>query len=205
MTMNTQTFKQTVLSVAQSLLKANNTVTTLEVKLEGRKQEPLLYWTQQAVSTVMDELAQDGILTYTDNGSYRIYSDPASQPSTPPIAQPLSTSGTTAPRVSNPPATTRISCRKALALMQNNHGHFFTAEFVKQEDGELRTMNCQYLSGQDIDPLGLVKVKEAAKLKAYNKLVKEGKTPKKDYIRSFNVQSLKTLSIAGQTYKIRKS
>lgn len=66
--------KDAVLTVAKQLAKANNTVTTLEIKLELRRDYPYYYWTQQVVSNYMDQLAGDGIFTYTDNGTYRTYS-----------------------------------------------------------------------------------------------------------------------------------
>lgn len=66
--------KDAVLTVAKQLAKANNTVTTLEIKTELRRDYPYYYWTQQAVSDFMAQLAGDGIFTFTDNGIYRIYS-----------------------------------------------------------------------------------------------------------------------------------
>lgn len=71
---NTETMKamkDAVLTVAKGLCKANNTVTTLEVKVELRRDYPYYFWTQQTVSDYMSQLAGDGILTYTDNGTYR--------------------------------------------------------------------------------------------------------------------------------------
>lgn len=190
------TFKQAVLDAATKLLKANNTVTTLEIKTELRTSVTTssLYSTQDNVSSAMQELEQEGKFIFVDTGVYRIYSDP----------QKTVTPTTTKQQIVNTVATSRVSTRKALDLIRNSKGHFFTVEFIKQDDNKLRTMNCQYLSGQDIDPLGVIKVKEASKLKAYNKLVKLGQTPKKDYIRSFNVSTLKSLSIGGQNLKIRK-
>lgn len=58
------------------LLAATNQVTTLEVKNELRTEFPTLHWDQQYVSDEMDELAVEGYLVYTDNGSYRIYTYP---------------------------------------------------------------------------------------------------------------------------------
>lgn len=86
---------------------------------------------------------------------------------------------------------TYINRTKALALMQNNRGHFFTADFI-DKDGKPRTMNCQYLKDQTTSPLGYVKVKEQT-------LVRAGQPA----IRSVNLQTLKTLRIAKVNYKIR--
>ena len=66
--------KDAVLTVAKGLAKANNTVTTLEIKNELRRDYPYFYWTQDVVSKYMDQLAGDNVFTYTDNGTYRIYS-----------------------------------------------------------------------------------------------------------------------------------
>lgn len=66
--------KDACLTVAKQLAKANNTVTTLEIKTELRRDYPYFYWTQDVVSKIMDSLAGDGIFTYKDNSTYRIYS-----------------------------------------------------------------------------------------------------------------------------------
>jgi len=73
-TTDMKAMKDAVLTVAQSLAKAKNTVTTLEIKIELRRDYPYYFWTQQIVSDYMDQLAGDGLFTYTDNGTYRIYS-----------------------------------------------------------------------------------------------------------------------------------
>ena len=66
--------KDAVQKVAQDLAKANNTVTTLEIKTQLRRDYPYYYWDQTTVSSYMDQLAGDGLFTYKDNGTYRIYS-----------------------------------------------------------------------------------------------------------------------------------
>jgi len=66
--------KDAVLKVAQDLAVAKNTVTTLEIKVILRRDYPYYFWTQDIVSKFMDQLAGDGIFTYTDNGTFRIYS-----------------------------------------------------------------------------------------------------------------------------------
>lgn len=72
-TTNMKAMKDAVLSTAKTLAKANNTVTTLEIKTELRRDYPYYFWTQDVVSKYMDQLAGDGLFTYTDNGTYRIY------------------------------------------------------------------------------------------------------------------------------------
>lgn len=86
----------------------------------------------------------------------------------------------------------RIGKKKALDLMKGNKGHFFTAEFVTKE-GSRRTINCQYLKDQSQSELGYVKVQEAIKRKM---------DPEGNAIRQINMQTLKSLKIAGQTYKV---
>lgn len=66
--------KDAVLTVAKQLAKANNTVTTLEIKTELRRDYPYYYWTQDIVSNYMAQFAGDSIFTFTDTGTYRIYS-----------------------------------------------------------------------------------------------------------------------------------
>lgn len=66
--------KDALLKVAKRLCKANNTVTTLEIKKELIRDYPYFYWDQQTVSSYMSQYAGDGIFTYTDNGTYRTYS-----------------------------------------------------------------------------------------------------------------------------------
>lgn len=81
-TITMKAMKDACLTVAYQLAKANNTVTTLEIKTELRRDYPYFYWTQDAVSKIMDSLAGDGIFTYKDNGTYRIYSLASAAPYT---------------------------------------------------------------------------------------------------------------------------
>lgn len=85
-----------------------------------------------------------------------------------------------------------ISHAKALELMENNKGQFFTAIF-KKKDQSLRTMNCQYLKDQKPDRLGYIKVKET-------KLIRNGES---NVVRSVNLQTLEELQIGKVTYKLR--
>lgn len=84
--------KDAVQKVAQDLAKANNTVTNLEIKIQLRRDYPYYYWDEDTVSKYMDQLAGDGLFTYTFNGTYRTYSStkPASYTGS------ASTTGTTA-------------------------------------------------------------------------------------------------------------
>lgn len=210
--MYSQVKKDAVLNAANALLQANNTVTTLEIKNKIRTDKATedLYIDQQIVHDVMEEAHQAGNFAIVDdNGTYRTYSAikvPSSlqkrkaqlKNMTQSAIAPLditSKRGRGRPRKN--PATpaikpTYISRRKALELMQNNSGHFFTAVFVKK-DGEERKMNCQYLKDQSASQLGYLKIKEPA-------AIKRGE---KSAIKNLNLQTLKSLSIGGSHYKIR--
>lgn len=122
---NTQTIKQ----VANALLKANNTVTTLELKVELRKKYPSQKWKQSDISQAMNDLYLQGLYTYTDNGTYRVYSAVAA-----PVAKTV-VSGRKA-------STQKVSRTKALELIQKNGGRFFDVTFTKK-DGTTREMKCR--------------------------------------------------------------
>jgi len=211
-----------VINTAKALCKAQNTVTTLEIKAEVIKNHPQFHWTQNFVSATMDDAYEAGMFTYTDtvtNGNtHRIYSDVA--PVTPVTTGALAKTGirkvgrptgsTNKPKATATPKrkvvavtpTKTIGKTKALELMENNKGHFFTATFVAKK-GE-RTINCQYLKDQTYSKLGYVKVKEAIKAKAQkNAPKKKGAVVKDDTIRQINLQTLKSLTIAGNSYKVR--
>lgn len=190
-----------ILSTATQLARANNTVTTLEIKTELRK----LFDVKQAeVSTAMADFATKGLFSYKDNGTYRVYSlANVKFPSKSQTRRGLVKGSATALAAGAKAAATRaknkggvsvgnvISRSKALQLMQNNKGHFFTAEFVKQ-DGTLRKLNGQYVSGQSTNPLGYVLVKESGKLKTGV-----------NAIRNINLQTLKSIKIGGVKYTVK--
>lgn len=191
--MNTQ-MKQAVLDTANKLLKAQNTVTTLEIKTQAIQDYPTFFWTQVFVSDTMKDFEQQLMFTITaDNGTYRTYSGAGAnyQQVVNTVPGFIATPKTKAKLLNLKPST--IGMKKAYELMTTNKGHFFTATFIDRK-GEERTMNCQYLKGkQDTLTLGYVKVKESNKLKT-------GVNP----IRQINLQTLKQLRIAGNLYKIRK-
>lgn len=194
--------KQACFLAAMDLLKANNTVTTLEVKLRLRKDEPKFNWSQVVVSRFFDELVTEGKLVVTaDNGTYRTYSDPTT------IATKVKLSGTygttkkatvkavpkkTSSVAKAVPKGRSILRKTALELMKNSKGQFFTAVFLKK-DGKERTMNCQFLKDQGDIELGYVRVRDSSLMK---------KTPAK-CIRNVNLQTLKKLVIGGKNYTIR--
>lgn len=122
---NTQTIKQ----VANDLLKVNNTVTTLEIKVALRKKYPNQNWKQSDISQVMDDLYLQGMYRYTDNGTYRVYSA---------VNSPVSK--TVVPNKKS--STQKVSRTKALELIQKNGGRFFGVTFTKK-DGTTREMKCK--------------------------------------------------------------
>ena len=68
--------QEKVLKVAKELCKANNTVTTLEIKNELRRRYSTNKWNQSDISNLMSDFQKDGKFTFTDNGIFRIYSLP---------------------------------------------------------------------------------------------------------------------------------
>ena len=194
-----------ILATAQRLLKANNSVTTLEIKAELLKTEPGYYWTQTFISICMDGFNTSGVFSYTANGTFRTYFDPTKVVAkTPAKAVTKVTTKTpskptakaTPAKVATPSkwtATQSITRTKAVDMMKNNKGHFFSVQFTKKTDNSLRTMNCQWLPGQTISA-GLIKVKEAALVRA--------KDP--NPVRSFDIKTVNAISIAGNVYNVKK-
>lgn len=200
-----QLMKDALRAQLDKLLKANNTVTTLELKVELRKTDPEFYWNQATVSKMMDDLAQDNVVVYTDNGVYRTYSAAVTNASsgavtivatpTPAVSQTVVTKPTKG-------TVKKISRTKALDLIQNSKGRFIKVIFTKKKDGKERVMNAQYTKDLGVSPLGQVRVKEASLLKQFKKEGTLANIPSKSVIRSFNINNLKALGIGGETYKV---
>ena len=218
-TMTTFDVKKAVLDTAQKLLKAQNKVTTLEIKAELMRVYPHRMWFQSVVSSIMNQYFMQGMFTYYDTvtggNMHRVYSATGVKirnvkqknqtMSTTTKGMKKSATRTATTKVSVP-TTKSISKTKALELMQNNKGHFFTATFISKK-GE-RTINCQYLKDQAHSNLGYVKVKEAIKAKAAKEAAEKArasnkKIAKPDCIRHINLQTLKKLKIAGNVYRVK--
>ena len=205
-----QQMKDAVLQVAQALCVANNTVSTLEIKDKCRVDFPAVNWNQYdtkgvpGVSNLFWELRDEGkFVVVADNGTYRTYADATNKSTgvqpTHVTQAPVPAPATKVAKVKKVKVTVqvnispiRISKTKAVELIKNNKGRFFTAKYIKQ-DGTERVINAQYLKDQTPSPLGYVLVKEASKLKTKNP----------DSIRNLNLQTLKELKIAGGFYKVR--
>ena len=211
--------KDAIIATATRLLQANNTVSTLEIKAELRVKFPDYYWDQTIVSSVMDNEYRSLGMTYSDNGTYRTYSlvgSPVNAPvkkgrgrprkpapfvqaaiSTPkrgrgrPRKTPVVATVPTVKATVVPAGASKISRKKALELMENNGGRFFTVVFVKK-DGSKRTMSCQYLKDQTDSKLGYVKVKEASAMKRGDA----------NCIKQVNIQTLMELRITGKHFII---
>lgn len=192
-----------VLDTAKRLCKSQNKVTTLEIKAEVRRLHPNEEWNQDFISKVMMTGTSifDHYDTITGNKLHRVYSlkntsintknKDSKMAQTKTAVKKAATKGSSSTKtISRNPSQTRISRSKALEMMENSKGHFFTATFVSKK-GE-RTINCQYLKDQSRSKLGFVKVKEAIK----------AKLDPKDAIRQINLQTISRLSIAGNSYKI---
>ena len=174
--------------VVEKLLKANNTVTTLEVKNQLRKDFPFTQWNQSDVSQAMDHLSHIGELNYTDNGTFRVYSGV-------PKVNVVSTNtpqGQVLPNVTIvkvKPSLTKKSIGKneALKVMLDTNGKFFGATFIKK-DGTERKMTCRIESTTTApDNLGYLQVID----------VNEG-VPKK-----LNMQTVLEIRSNNTVYKVK--
>jgi hypothetical protein len=123
-----------VLSTAKDLLKANNTVTTLEIKLQVRRDYPYFYWDQPTISKYMDGFAGDGIFKYTDNGTYRTYSL---------VTTPLTSA----------PATKRASTRAILPVKGKAVFRKNLLQYVSQNESKITGLHLvtgKYITSQEI-------------------------------------------------------
>ena len=165
--------KKMIFAMANRLLEANNTVTTLEIKTELRQKYPNEKWYQDDISDVMDDFAGEGLFKFKSEpgGMFRIYS-----------AFKVAAKAT-------PGKPIRISKTKALELIGSTNSKFFTMIFVKK-DGTERTINCRFKGKPQISPLGYLSVIDVAK---------QRKDPN-DCRRQVNLQTLKKMRIFGQDY-----
>jgi len=189
--MSTSTLNiNSVRAVVNDLLLANNTCTTLEVKNELRKREPRVQWNQADVSNIMDLLHQNGVLTYRNLGTYRIYSAANKQSN---IPSPSAISATfSVTKVKKPkklaPTRTSIGKNAALAVIQGTNNKFFGVTFTKK-DGTERKMVCR-LDPQNATPtpLGYLRVIDT----------QDGGT-----LKNLNLQTLTELRLNNTIYTIK--
>lgn len=164
-----------VKNAADKLLKVNGNVTTLEIKVALRTEYPKLTWNQSEISDIMEQFAKKGFYNYTDNGTYRVYTN---------ISVPK-VNKVKAPKIAAP-SKSKISKSSALNMIQASNGKFFGVTFTKK-DGTLRKMTCR-IDKDKLTPnnLGYLTVNEV-KTKTY---------------KSLNLQTLSELRINKNVYKI---
>lgn len=163
--------KTLIKKVALDLIQKRNQTTTLEVKQELIATEPVYYWQQNFISTVLSELADKGELSFTNNGTFRIYELPTSAP-----ANVMSTNliGSNVPTTVAAPSAykkiplkqrgvVKVSLTDLAKLVQDNAGKFITLVHTKVTTGTQNVMNCQVLKG--LTALGAIQVKEQGQLK----------------------------------------
>jgi hypothetical protein len=213
--------KNAVETVANQLASKLGRITTLELKNELMNVFPAIVWNQyttgvvSGVSDLFHELVREGkFYSIADNGTYQTYLPQGVRKGTanalgtaikkanPKKTKVVALGGTLPASTTVSVTTTKKAAKKAKKptytvtqlrdMMKNNKGHFFTATFISQK-GE-RTINGQYVSNQVIKPgqEHYVIVREAVKMK---------KTPTDD-IRQINLNTLKSLKIAGKTIVI---
>lgn len=167
-----------MLVVIHELLKPNNMATTLEVKNELRRIDPNSDWRQNHVSGLMNELYDNGKLSFTDNGRYRTYSL-AGSPAGQPLTKKFLLKERKAPVVSN------VSKTKALEIIKGTNNHFFGVTFTNK-DLETKKLVCRVPGDIDTDHLGYLKVLDA----------KEGG------IKTVNMQTLSEVRVNGNIYRV---
>jgi hypothetical protein len=142
------------------------------------------------------DLANLNKFIFVNNGTYRIYSTPAME-WLKAVSKPRQTTAplkkqVVLPSLSKGRQTPKITRAKALEMMKNNKGRFFTVTFMKKDNTE-RTLNGIYVKDQTPSPLGYIIMKEA-------KLMKSGA---KEQIRNINLQTLISIKIKGSTYQVK--
>ena len=190
------------------LLQANNTITTLEVKLALRKSNTKDTWNQVDVSRAMQFMADNGELTFHDNGTYRTYSMattiPAKnsnfgsvtlngkpqQPVSKNVIVPKTTMGKKLAKVKAPKAPVKketIGKNKALQVIQGTNNKFFGVTFTKKDNTE-RKMTCR-IDKNDLTPtaLGYLRVIDTVE----------------NVVKNLNLQTLSEIRTNNTIYKIR--
>lgn len=145
-----------IAATVQELIKRNGKTTTLEVKTILRSNFSTWSWTQQEISDTLDAFYKNGTiadLEYDDNGTYRTYYLIIPQP-----VQSIASNAGSGNTLKT--STQSISRTKAINLIKESKGRFFTVEFFKQ-DGTVRIMNGQVKKSSFQDSLGYIKVRES--------------------------------------------
>lgn len=146
--------KSAVYGTATKLLKANGRVTNLEIKVSVRTKLPHYFWSQKIVSSLMDELYQEGKFSFTDNGQYRIYT-PIVQLTNSQVAgnQPATSPSKT--KTTKIPQSITIDKQKALDLVKQ--GPFINASIIIR--GSSKFVDVQDIKAQKKSPFGYLQTK----------------------------------------------
>jgi len=182
----TQTPTQKIEQVAKDLAVANNTVTTLEIKTELRKRYPNEKWYQSDISDVMDDLNSESKFSYTDNGTFRVYSLVLKPKTTTSVLKTTTKNmSTTKSTTVQNKTVTKISRTKALDLIKETNGKFFGVTFTKKDNTE-RKMRCRTYQDSKPSVLGYVLVVDTEEAKP----------------KSLNLQTISELRMNKKVYKI---
>lgn len=151
-----------IYQAALELCKTTNRVTTLEIKMYLRTMFPSTDWKQQDISDAMSDFAQDGMFTYTDNGTFRTYSSVAIGNMNIIVNKAVKNV-----KKANTVAPTIVLCsRTELAKhVEQNKGHFITIVHKKKTTGESNLMNVQVYG--DKTELGAFRCKEKGQVKQF--------------------------------------
>lgn len=160
---------------------------------------PNQYWLEAEVSDTLWSLAEDGKLQWMGIGTY----SKTQKSQTMSLKELANMMGITMENIEEKSVYNKsekkkmvkktISRTKAVELMENSKGKFFTATFLKK-DGTERTINCQYQKGQK-NKLGYIGVHEAKLMK------KVGSN--NNSLKSINAQTITGLKLSGVVYKIK--
>ena len=181
-----------VFNLVKELLEVEDYVSIDLLKNKLRESFGGYYWNTEFIKNCMTYFCKAGVYKYANNDHYCLpgFSGKATPA---PVSKPATTPATTKKTKDDKwTIKSTVSKSKALWMMENNKGRFFSVQFVKKGDKSLRTMNCQYLPGQKVT-MGIVKVKEACLVRS--------KDP--NPIRSFDLNTVKKVSIAGCVYGIK--
>lgn len=149
--------KTLVKKAALDLIHSNGATTTLEVKQRLIATEPVYYWKQSFISSTLAELESNGELEFTDNGTFRTYHLPNSQPA-------VMISVTSYKKIPlSQRSVVKVNLTDLAKLVEGSAGKFVTLVHTKKTTGQSNTMNCQILKG--LTPLGAIRVKEQGQLK----------------------------------------
>lgn len=184
--MNKKHVKQ-VRKAAILLMATSGRTTTLEIKNYLRATKPKQKWSQMIISqTMIDIFNSDKIdnLTYVDNGKFREYF--LSVPIAPTTPNKSKTKAKTKNKVvAKDVKATKISKSKAVSLIKESKGRFFTVKFLKK-DKSVRILNGNVKLANFMNNQGYINVKE-----------KNGDQ------RQINPRTIQELRISGSLYTVK--